>query len=331
MPARLTATRLPGKATRDAEIGEAGLAAARSALGDALHETARLLLKTWFDWLREDTAAREWRTQAGLLGRQADIADRRVALGDAARLESLLAGAQRAQAEAGAAQAAHRASSAALEFSRHFPGIPLPEVPTLAVPRPVEGSIDAWREGMLSHSHELKMAEAASRRQQALARRADADRVPDPTVGLRWGSERDGAEKVLGIHLLIPLPGAAREASARASQAEVGAAAAREALVRARVEAEARQAWQRAGAAYGHWQRMAEVAARMEDNATLLEKAWRLGEGQIGDLLTARRQALEARLGARQAQLDASEARYRLLLDTHQLWPLDADDDHDAH
>ncbi len=165
------ALRLPGKAARDAEIGEAGLAAARSALGDALHETARLLLKTWFDWLREDTAAREWRTQAGLLGRQADIADRRVALGDAARLESLLAGAQRAQAEAGAAQAAHRAAAAALEFSRHFPGIPLPEVPTLAVPRPMEGSIDAWREGMLSHSHELKMAEAASRRQQPQGQR----------------------------------------------------------------------------------------------------------------------------------------------------------------
>ncbi|MBL8490763.1 MAG: hypothetical protein JNM82_08295, partial [Rhodocyclaceae bacterium] len=58
---------------------------------------------------------------------------------------------------------------------------------------------------------------------------------------------------------------------------------------------------------------------------------WRLGEGQIGDLLTARRQALEARLGALQARLDANEARYRLLLDTHGLWPLDADDEHDDH
>ncbi len=184
---------------------------------------------------------------------------------------------------------------------------------------------------MLSHNHELKLAEAASGRQQALARRADAERLPDPTLGLRWGSERDGAERVVGVHLIIPLPGAGREASARASRAEVDAAAAREALVRSRVEAEARQVWQRAGAAHAHWQRMEEVAARMEDNAALLEKAWRHGEGQIGDLLAARRQALEARLGARQAELDANEARYRLLLDTHELWPLDADDEHDAH
>jgi len=30
------------------------------------------------------------------------------------------------------------------------------------------------------------------------------------------------------------------------------------------------------------------------------------------------------------AQLDASEARYRLLLDAHQLWPLDNEDEHHA-
>lgn len=325
------ALRLPGKAARDAEIGAAGLAAARYARGDALHETARLMLKTWFDWLREDAAAREWAAQAELLRRQAEIAERRVALGDAARLEAMLARAQQTQAEAGAAQAGHRAATAALEFTRHFPAIALPDRPVQSRPVPVAGSLETWREAMLSHNHELKLAEAASGRQQALARRADAERLPDPTLGLRWGSERDGAERVVGVHLIIPLPGAGREASARASRAEVDAAAAREALVRSRVEAEARQVWQRAGAAHAHWQRMEEVAARMEDNAALLEKAWRHGEGQIGDLLAARRQALEARLGARQAQLDANEARYRLLLDTHELWPLDADDEHDAH
>ena len=44
-------------------------------------------------------------------------------------------------------------------------------------------------------------------------------------------------------------------------------------------------------------------------------------------------QARRAGLLARLARLDASESRYRLLLDAHQLWPLDMDDgadgDHD--
>jgi hypothetical protein len=34
----------------------------------------------------------------------------------------------------------------------------------------------------------------------------------------------------------------------------------------------------------------------------------------------------DAQLGAINARLDVAEARYRLLLDTHQLWPIDADE-----
>jgi len=63
----------------------------------------------------------------------------------------------------------------------------------------------------------------------------------------------------------------------------------------------------------------------MEENVRLLEKAWRLGEGQFAELQTARRQAIEARLAASMARLEASEARYRLLLDAHQLWNTEAD------
>ena len=74
---------------------------------------------------------------------------------------------------------------------------------------------------------------------------------------------------------------------------------------------------------HDQWRRLADVAARMEENARLLDKAWRLGEGQFGELQTARRLAIEARLAATQAQLEANEARYRLLLDAHQLWPLE--------
>ncbi|MBL8489235.1 MAG: TolC family protein, partial [Rhodocyclaceae bacterium] len=130
------ALRMPGKAARDSEIGEAGLAAARAARGDALHETARLLLRSWFDWLREEAAGREWQAQVDLLRRQAEIADRRVSAGDAARLESLLARAQLTQAEAGAAQAAQKAATARLEWHRHFPSISLPDRPAPSAPAP---------------------------------------------------------------------------------------------------------------------------------------------------------------------------------------------------
>jgi len=71
------------------------------------------------------------------------------------------------------------------------------------------------------------------------------------------------------------------------------------------------------------------VAARMAENAQLLDKAWRLGEGQFADLQFARRQAGEAQLAAVRAQLDANESRYKVLLDAHELWVLDAHEHED--
>ncbi|MBI3094210.1 MAG: transporter, partial [Rhodocyclales bacterium] len=102
--------------------------------------------------------------------------------------------------------------------------------------------------------------------------------------------------------------------------AEAEAAGAREALVLARVDAEAQRSLRQAQSSREQWLRLVDVARRMDDNVRLLEKAWRLGEGQFAELQNARRQAIEARLAATQARLDAAEARYRLLLDAHQLW-----------
>jgi len=158
-----------------------------------------------------------------------------------------------------------------------------------------------------------------------MVQRLDAERMPDPTLGEKFGSERDGQERIVGVQLTIPLPGSGRAASARAGVAEADVATAREALVLARVEAEALRTVSLAHSTRGQWLRLEDVALRMEENVRLLEKAWRMGEGQFAELQAVRRQAIEARLAASQARLEASEARYRLLLDAHQLWDMEAD------
>lgn len=74
-----------------------------------------------------------------------------------------------------------------------------------------------------------------------------------------------------------------------------------------------------------------DAAQAMRSNAELVAKAYSLGESSLSDSLSARRFALESSLAENLAQLDANEARYRLLLDAHQLWPLDTgDDEHHA-
>jgi outer membrane protein TolC len=307
--------RLPGKAAKDMELGDLSIEQANYVLGDALHESARLLLKSWFGWQREDLAVREWATQSALLEKQHATVLKRVTLGDAARLEALLSEAHWAQVRAQYAQAEARRDQAMTEFTQHFPGIALSvqgsaRLPEAVPTAPAEGA--SWRERLLEHSHELAMARIAARQGRLTVQRLEADRLPDPTLGLAVGRERNGLERVVGLQLTIPLPGSARSAAIRGGVAEADAAHAQMVLQRAR-------------STLTQWQRLADVALRMEDNAHLLDKAWRLGEGQFADLQTARRQSIEARLAATQAQLDANEARYRLLLDAHLLWDLDTE------
>ncbi len=317
------AIRLPGKAATDAALGAAGVEQAQLALGDALHESARLLLGRWFEWQREAAAEHEWGGQVALLQRQHEVVGKRVGSGDAARLEELLSGAQLAQAQAQLAQAQSQRERATLELTQSFPGISLPVAVPVQEPMAIADSAEAWRERILGHNHELALSRAMVRRSRLEARRLDADRLPDPTLGVKVASEREDQERVVGLQLTIPLPGEARASGARAAGAQVEAAAAREALVLARAEAEARRTISLANSAHVQWQRFSDVATRMEGNAVLLEKAWRAGEGQFADLQLARRQAIEARLAAAQARLGANEARYRLLLDAHELWDLD--------
>lgn len=315
------AFRLPGKAARDAEIGAAGVSYARFMYGDALHQTSRQLLVAWFELQRTAAAARDWQAQVALLREQHAAVLKKVSAGETAKLEALLSEAQLAQAEAQLAQARMRRERAAVELRQHFPAIDLPAEATLPPPAAIdEASFECWRERILAENHELAAAREAARKSRLEAGRLDAERLPDPTLGLMASRDRGGQERVVGLQLSIPLPGEARAARARAGEAEAEAATAREALALASAEVEARQTIQVALGSYRQWQRLADVAARMEENVRLLEKAWRLGEGQFAELQNARRQAIEARLAATQAQLDASEAHYRLLLDAHELW-----------
>jgi hypothetical protein len=68
------------------------------------------------------------------------------------------------------------------------------------------------------------------------------------------------------------------------------------------------------------WQSTQQAASRLAQAADMTARAYQLGDGKLEGLLTARRQANEAALGARLSQLEALEAHYRLRLDAHRLW-----------
>lgn len=318
--------RLYNKVGIDQNIGAASVAKAEFALGDARHEAARMLLKLWFDWQRAMAQAELWQKQTDILTQQAAIAEKRVKAGDASRLELNQAQAAAAQAGVSRQQALLRAQLAGNDLTNAFPSILLPDQLTPVTPIPIEHDLAFWKSHILDDNHELGMAEQQSRVAQLLAERSRADKVPDPTVGLRHSSEFGGTEIVNGIYFSVPLSFGLRSASAEVVGQQAAIAADQAAFVRHRLEGDIFTAYTRAVKNFDSWQLAYQAAQSMRSNANMSARAYQLGETNLNDNLTAQRNALESSLAESLARLDANESRYRLLLDAHQLWPLDGHD-----
>lgn len=318
------AFRLPGKAALDGELGDKGVEIARMAHEDQRHESSRLLLHYWFTWLRARESAGLWQAQVELLERQAQTVARRRQLGDAARIETMQADAAAAAAGAQLTQAVAAAAASAEDIRRLFPELPLPERIALSQPQAPNGTEQAWIDAIVTSSHELSAARLEAERARLGTRRSQQEEMPDPTLGVHVGHERGGEERILGLTLSVPLPGAARRAASAAAGAEAAASAAREAGVLRRVSADAARLYLSANASLRGWQGSAAAARQLTQAADLTARAYQLGEGTLTEVLAARRLAFEAQLAARQLQLDALEQGYRLELDAHRLWDLDS-------
>ena len=320
--------RLPSKVGIDQDIGAASVARADFALGDAHHEAGRLLLHFWFAWLREQTQVGLWQQQANILAQQVEVVDKRVKAGDAPKLELNLARAAHAQVQVSLQQASLRAQMAANDLQQQFPAIPLPDEVVLQIPQAIDESYTVWQARIMNDNHELGMAQAQAQVQQLLAQRSRADQLPDPTVGLNYSSSSypnyiGGNEIVTGVYLTVPIPSGARSATAQGVEQQANIAADQAEFVKHRLQNDIYAAYYHAVRSYDTYQQAHEAAVAIRENAELIGKAYRLGESSLSVSLSARRIAQEATLAENLAQLEANEARYRLLLDGHQLWSHD--------
>ena len=320
--------RLPNKILIDNVIGDEVVNRAEQALGDAHHETGRILLHLWFNWQREQAQATQWQQQVDILKQQAFTTEKRYKAGDAPKMEWNQAEAAVSQALVALQQAKLRAQLADAELTRQFPVIHLPPKQILSTPQPVEHDFSYWNELILDHNHEIELAKSENRIQQMLAQRGRADRIPDPTIGLRYSNEMGGNEKVTSLYLSVPISFELRGNNAQHAEYLAEIANNREAAARHRLEGDIYAAHTQAVSGYQTWQQAQEAAESLRKNAELVTRAYTLGESSLSDTLTARRLALESTLVENIAQLDANEARYRLLLDAHQLWSLAEHDEH---
>jgi len=223
-------------------------------------------------------------------------------------------------------QAKLRAALAADELKRQFAALPLPESHSLAEPQAIDKPLAYWRDIMLDHNHEIGLAEAEADYQRGLAERASADRLPDPTLGLKYTSLMDRKQRIAGLYVSIPLGYSARSANADSAEAQARIAADQALALKRKVEGDIFNAYTHAVSSYEIWQQASTAASALRHNADLVARAYGLGESSLDMTLISRRQALEATLAETLARLDANESRYRLLLDAHQLWPVKHED-----
>lgn len=323
-----------GKAGIDAHIAAQGRAAADWALGDAWHETSRLLLTLWIDLSRQTQHVELARTQLGLAQDLYRQTEGRLRRGDVSALDASLAQAelQRMQASLNLALASEAAARARL--LRAFPaaqdslpasGQTMPR-PSLEILQQAIDALPPWTpllQDYLDHNHARQLVRVDVERQRLLAQRADRDRYPDPTLGVYAANERGGNERILGVSISIPLTGSWRQNQSLAAQAQARSAdehlAQTDAGLTADFEARHAALQPQLGAA-----RALEDSARTQ--ALAADKslhAYQLGEHSMTEVVQNRRFAAEQRMAAEAARLDAFESIALMYLDLHMLWDFD--------
>lgn len=316
--------RLPGKARLDREIGLYGTMVAQNIAEDAKHEAALLLAAHWFDWLSASTQATI--DQAASSNYEAALAavERRRTLRDASQLDVDRAEAALADARRSLAQSTGLATLARTRLEAQFPALALPvDAPEVPLPEMPDARLSQLGDLVVVNSHMIAAAEAESARMSAVAGRAQADRIADPTVGLRAFSEFGGLERGAGVIVSMPLGGGHRRALASEASAGASAARAEEQLARFDVSETAEADMAEARFRIITWQRARESVEAQMAALAKLRRGHQLGEIDLSDLLLGEQMVHAAFRIEGDARTAAMRAIAKLRIDAHDLWLAD--------
>ncbi|MDE3141197.1 MAG: TolC family protein [Pseudomonadota bacterium] len=323
--------RWPSKYLLDKRIGQLGVEAARLDFEDSHHAGARLLLAQWSAWLRAGSDAAVSARIATLIEQERALVARRVHAGDAAQKDLLAADAALAEARASAIEAGLAEQSARRTLAATFPTLPLPQrVPRVENPPALAGAAAQWQARIVDVSHEIGMARSTAEQREVEARRARADRVPDPVLGVRVLSDLGGHEKVYGVILGLPLGFRYRGAQAAEAGAQAQAAAQDLSLVMREVHLSAAQVVSQAEALHALWQQRALAQAAATASLEKTRRAYALGEAGISEVLLAAQGAAKTDQAAGRAAVDTLYAVERVAVDAHARWHRHAEAAHDG-
>ena len=312
--------RLPAKRNADAAMAAAARKTAAAQFAIARRQAAQDLLDLWLDWSAAHAITQTLVQQRQLVRDNLQAVTKRVQHGDAALLDQRLAEADANDLEGSVSTASTTEGVAKAKLLARFgadeltDGVPLPE--------PVMPAHDAswWQTRILAVSAALNMVQSELALSEAAVGRAQAEQMPDPTLGIYAASEARGDEDIIGGTITIPFPGERRNLEIQRQLARANAARDRRAAVEMDTQGIANAAFTAAQGNFERWRLANAAVALHRDNAALAQKAYVLGEQDLQTLLLARRQALNAAETKTKARGGAIRSYGTLLLHADLLW-----------
>lgn len=324
--------RLPGKYQLDQDLAKRGVNIAELKYEDAKHEASKVLLGNWFAYMRTALQLNRLQEQLGQIQQYMDMTQQRIRAGDAPRLELMLLNNEHSQVEEKYMQAKAAYYQAQQLLARDYRGT-IPEQWNSDVIQvgPIKYTQAEWIQQILSANHELELVRTQAEQQHALLKREQLNKIPDPTIGLGYSREQSGVENLMGVTVSVPLSGSRSRVAAGMAAAEARKADYEVGRVENRLRQEA-QYWstqmESAQVRYGKAQ---QNLNQLQQQHSLMQKAYKLGELNLNELLLHSQQLIEARSRVDQAKVDYAESYGLLLLNSHQLWPLHDEHEHDGH
>jgi len=316
--------RLPGKARLDRAIGAHGTEVAGNVAEDAKHEAALVLAAHWFDWLSAASQAQVDRAAVSNYEAALTALERRRMMRDASQLDVDQAEGALADARRLLEQSSGLAALARTRLAAQFPALVVPvDAPDVPLPEMADARLSQLGDLVVVNSHMIAAADAESARMAAVADRALADRIADPTVGLRLFSEFGGLERGAGVIVSMPLGGGHRRAVANEASAGASAARADAQLARFDVAETATADVAEARFRIATWQRARDSVAAQMAALNKLRRGQQLGEIDLSDLLLGERMVHDAFRIEAEARAAAMRAITRLRIDAHDLWLAD--------
>ena len=152
-------------------------------IGAARREAARALADLWLGWLAATRTQELLKEQVSFAEANYAAVEKRKRAGDASALDLNIAQADLTDVRRQASQVDSNVAKARAKLRVRFPNAPLEPV-ALADPEGPMWTEAQWRERIVAQAAPLRIAAGQVRKAELSASRANADKVPDPTLGV---------------------------------------------------------------------------------------------------------------------------------------------------